>query len=162
MRDKIPGEDRWATLQRLGAIHGLIGQFQQLGLMQAVTGITGHTDTDTTADLFIPGLHRPGQGLFDLVDDHLDIQTRLHTFEQHHELIAADTGHGIILAHSLLQTHGHLFQQLITQGMAETVVHLLEAIEVQIQHRQLQLIAMGKTDGMFQAVLQQYAIRQTG
>jgi hypothetical protein len=39
------------------------------------------------------------------------------------------------LAHALLEARGDLFEQRIAGGMAERIVHILEAVEVEPEHR---------------------------
>ena len=70
--------------------------------------------------------------------------------EQDHELVAAESGerirlggpqsvfgdaaHGVVLPHHTGQALRERHQQLIADGVAEAVVHVLEAIEIDEEH----------------------------
>jgi hypothetical protein len=49
--------------------------------------------------------------------------------------VAAETPDQVRLAHALLEARGDLFEQRIAGGMAERIVHILEAVEVEPEHR---------------------------
>ena len=53
--------------------------------------------------------------------------------QQDRELVAAEAGHGVRLAHDVAQPVGDLDEQLVAAGVAEGVVDLLEAVDVE-QH----------------------------
>jgi hypothetical protein len=61
-----------------------------------------------------------------------------------------------------LQARGHLAQQLIAGGVAQGVVDLLEAVQVDEQHRQLLVVARGGGNGLVGLGLQQAAVGQAG
>ena len=55
--------------------------------------------------------------------------------QQHRELVAAQPRHGVDLAQRPLQPRTDLGQQQVADVMAERVVDVLEAVEVEQQHR---------------------------
>ena len=55
----------------------------------------------------------------------------------HHELVAAEAGHGVGGAHALSQPVGGLHQQLVAGAVAEAVVDDLEVVEVEEEHDDL-------------------------
>ena len=55
-------------------------------------------------------------------------------FAQHDELVAAEPRDGVGLAHRALDARGRLDEELVADGVAERVVHRLEAVEVDEEH----------------------------
>ena len=64
----------------------------------------------------------------------------------------------VAVAQDLLQTLGHLLEQFVAHGVAEGVVDVLEAVEIEKQHRQLAPLPFRLGDGMLQAVLEQQPV----
>ena len=58
-----------------------------------------------------------------------------HVVAQDGELVAAEAGDDVGRAHGRAQPVGHRDQQPVAGGVAEAVVHHLEAVEVEEQHR---------------------------
>ena len=59
----------------------------------------------------------------------------VRALEQDGELVAAEPGDGVARPDRLPQALGHLHEQEITRRMAEEVVDLLEAVEVEEEDR---------------------------
>ena len=53
------------------------------------------------------------------------------------ELVSAETGDEIVLAHGRLQSRRNLDQQRVADGVAERVVDVLEAVEIEKEHSEL-------------------------
>ena len=62
--------------------------------------------------------------------------------EQNRELVAAQPRHHVGFANAMLQTTRHRNQQLIADRMAQTVVDVLEAIEVEEEHGELIILVL--------------------
>ena len=58
-----------------------------------------------------------------------------HVVAQDRELVAAEAGHHVVRAHGRAQPVGHRHQQSVAGGVAQAVVHHLEAVEVEEQDR---------------------------
>ena len=56
-------------------------------------------------------------------------------FAQHHELVAAEAGDGVLAADARGESPAHRGQELVAGLVAEPVVHQLEAVEVDEEHR---------------------------
>ena len=78
------------------------------------------------------------------------------------ELVAAEARDGVALAHVLLDPLGDLAQQLVADGMSERVVDDLEAVEVEEEHGELLVVAVGLGHRERQAVAEEEAVRQVG
>ena len=82
--------------------------------------------------------------------------------QQHRELVAAEPRHRVGRAQGAAQARRHFLQHQIAGVMAERVVDLLEAIEIDQQDRQALVVAMRAQDRLLQAIEEQRAIRQVG
>ena len=80
--------------------------------------------------------------------------------EDDRELVAAEAGHGVVVAHALAQPARHLQQQLVAGGVAERVVDGLEVIDVDEHHRHGAAVALGAREAVAQPIGEQLAVRQ--
>ena len=82
--------------------------------------------------------------------------------QEHGELVAAEAGHGVRVAHDLLEPARDLDEQLVAAGVPEGVVDLLEAVDVE-QH-QADRVAGARARGgrAFEALVEQPSVRQPG
>ena len=67
--------------------------------------------------------------------------------------------HDVFRAHRGADALGHLFQQFVAGLMTARVVDLLEAVQIQKQHRQHGAVALGLVDGSRQMVREVETIR---
>jgi hypothetical protein len=72
-----------------------------------------------------------------LVGDGAGVAGLVQAGQQDDEFVAAQAGHGVDVAHLLLQALGDAFEQQVADRVAEAVVDVLEAVEVEEQHRAL-------------------------
>ncbi|GAC1307946.1 MAG: hypothetical protein NVSMB16_04200 [Acidimicrobiales bacterium] len=88
---------------------------------------------------------------------------RSHPFGHDHELVAAESGHGVTWARRRLQGPGDRRQHGVPGGMAEVVVDGLEPIEVDEQDAdELRRIGSLLGDGVTEPVTQQAPVGQSG
>ena len=78
--------------------------------------------------------------------------------QQHHELVAAEPGHGVVRPDAVAQPVGNLDQQLIGGRTAQHVVEALRVIQVQQQH--IHRVRTAQRRG--QALVEQGAVGQRG
>src|SRR6185312_2987396 len=74
--------------------------------------------------------------------------------EQNHEFIAASAAHRIRAAHATPQALCYRLQQPVADAVAESVVDVLEAIQIEEQHRQFLPMAVRYGDRLRQAVIE--------
>ena len=55
--------------------------------------------------------------------------------EQDHELVAAQTSHGVALPYRVLQPVADGLEEFVADRVAEGVVHILEVVEIDDEHR---------------------------
>ena len=82
--------------------------------------------------------------------------------QQDDELVAAEPGDAVAFPHDPRQPRADLLKQQVTVVVAERVVDLLEAVEVEQQQRDPAAGAVGAPDGREGAPAQQLAVRQPG
>ncbi|MNI89298.1 hypothetical protein D3C73_1466850 [compost metagenome] len=82
--------------------------------------------------------------------------------DQQHELIAADSGQGILVTHVLAQAQRHFSQQQIAHVMAERIVDRLEAVQIDEHQRKTAALRLHRRHCLLDAISQQHAIGQTG
>ena len=103
--------------------------------------------------------------LFDLVEDLLRRQQRAVDIgrRQHDgELVAAQPRHGIDASQQPADARGDVLQHAIAGVMAQRIVDLLEAVEIQQQQRQRRVGARGGAQRLRETILQQQPIGQIG
>ena len=81
---------------------------------------------------------------------------------QDRELVAAEPRDRVDLAHAAAQPLRHLTQQLVAGRVAERVVDLLEAVEIDQQQREALAVAALARERVLDAVAQQHAVGETG
>ncbi len=78
------------------------------------------------------------------------------------ELVAAEPADEIDIAGILLQARGDFLKQRVARGVAERVVDVLEAIEVEAEHRHEVAVALGAGHRTFQILVELHAVGQAG
>ena len=81
--------------------------------------------------------------------------------QQHAEFVAAEARHDVVGADPLLQHLTELAQQLVTSDVAAGVVHRLETVEVEVEHRVLRPRRLRQLERALQPQLEFTAVRQT-
>ena len=85
-------------------------------------------------------------------------------FAQHDELVAAEAGDGVLTTNGRVQAPAHRDQQLVAGLVPEAVVHQLEPVEVDEQHRDHRVV-VGVAEAferVLEPVLGQRAVGQAG
>jgi hypothetical protein len=80
------------------------------------------------------------EGLLQAGADLLGHRQRLlreaHASEQHEELVAAESRHGIGIAHAGLEASTNLLQEKIPDGVPESIIHRFKQIQIQEEQGQ--------------------------
>ena len=145
----------------LGRVHGAVGVGQQtvgigVGVAERKAQARGHLD---------PGrieLERLVQGLTEAFGDGDRGAFVGNPFGDDHELIAAEASEGVVGTQDGLQPRGDELEQTIARGVAETVVHFLEVVEVEVEHGDIAAASTGASECVLQPVTQERAVGQPG
>ena len=115
----------------LRQVHGDVGTLQQRGLVVAVLG--SERDAGARGDGEHEPVHpeRAGHLAVEVVHDADRLLRPSHVGNDQRELVAAEAGDRGAARHRSHQALGHHLQQVITDGVTERVVDLLEAIDVE-------------------------------
>src|SRR5207342_3343188 len=92
--------------------------------------------------------------------DLLGLVRRVEVFEHHGEFVAAQARHRVLRPHGLLQARGGGAQDAIARRMAERIVDVLEAVQVEEEHADAAFLAARTHDGAREAFGQQRAVGQ--
>ncbi len=111
-------------------------------------------------DLVAADLHGTRQLLEDLVGHQARVLGTLEVRQDHHELVAALARDGVHLAHARHEAARDVLQDEVAGVVAQRVVHDLEAVEVEEEHRHVALLAPRGHDRLVQAVLHEAAVGQ--
>ena len=78
------------------------------------------------------------------------------------KFVTAQPCHGVVIANMRAKALGDRPQQCVADLVAERVVDVLEPIEVERQHRQRPIPAVGSADSTGQLLRKQDSVRQAG
>ena len=149
----------------LGLIHGDVGLFQQLLFAFRVIAEQGGADAGGIVVFVcakLVGLVERGQNL---LADHLDLcranqDVRAQVLEHYHELIPANTGNRVFLAHARHEALRDLKQQQVADIMAEVVVQILEIVQVDEKKSASLMLTGSRCKCLVDPIQQQPAIGQ--
>ena len=100
--------------------------------------------------------------LDDALGDLLGLGDVLEVFAEHDELVAAEPGDGVSDAHDGADAFRRLAKQHVAGLVAEAVVHHLEVVEIEEQHRERSAPPRDEVDRVLCAIEQQHAVRKVG
>ena len=156
-------EDLVAVLAPLlRAVHRRVRVAQQVVRLLVVLA---RGDADRHGREHLVALEREGLGqlLEDAVGDLDRIRRVAHVVEEDGELVAAEAGDGVAGPHAGLEPPGDRGEEQVALQVAEAVVDVLEAVDVEEEDREHgALAAPGAGDGEREAVHEQRSIRQPG
>ena len=154
-------------LDRPGALLGRI--HRDVGALQKARRVVGmlreQRDADADADLepeAVGDLERPLHRVHDPFGHAAGTLEVGGRRQQDRELVAAEPRDRVAVADAVVETPGEMDQEQVAEMVAERVVDLLEAIEVEQQQRQRFAVAGRRAQRLGQAVVEQHAIGQAG
>ena len=170
-REPIPGRGLHAGLEEhvvvlaggLRLVQGDVRVAQQLGGARALA----QRDADAGRERQLPcGLTvyvvRLAQHFQQALGDELGTGVKRGALDQDDELVAGQARRGVALADDVRQSCGDGPQQLVARGVAERVVDVLEAVDVDVQRRDRNLQAARAGEHLLGAVERQHAVGQAG
>jgi len=118
----------------LARVEGDVGVFQQDLRAVAVLGVGGDADAGADGDLPAVEFHRRGEA-GDQAGRELRGVFRRCGRQHNGELVAAEAGHGVAVAHAMQQPLAGFDEHPVAGGVAHQVVHGFEAVEVDAEQR---------------------------
>ena len=154
--------DDEAGLAALGRVHRDVGVLQELASGLAVVRVERDADADADLEDQAVDAERLGQRIDQALGHPARGREIGRARQQHRELVAAQPRHGVDPAQRPLQPRTDLGQQQVAEVMPESVVDVLEAVEVEQQHRHRHPGALGGVDRHVDPVVEQGAVGQGG
>ena len=142
----------------LGAIEREIRLHHEIGRGARRPGRQRDADAGGDGDIIVADGAAFGDRRADLLGQRAGIRWAGDVPLQNGELVAAETGDEIVLAHGLPQPLADLDDQRVTGRMAECVVDILEAVEVEEQHRELRLVAGARAKRVIEVIEERAAV----
>ena len=151
-----------ATTLVLGAVERDVGVLHQVDRGQAIGREDGDADAGADGHGLVVEDELGGEAV-DQAARHLDrVLGLLAAGLEDGEFVAAEAGHDVAVAQVAAQALGHLAEQLVAGGMAQRVVHALEAVEIEAEHRDRRLRLLGELEGEQEVVVQLGAVGEPG
>lgn len=152
----------WKLLRpRPYQIHGGVGLAQQRVGVVAVVRRHGDADRHAQEQLLPVDMERRADGRQDALG-HAARARAVERLQHDDEFVAAQAGHGVGLAGAGLQAGGHLAQELVAELVAQRVVDVLEAVQVEEHHGHARAVAPRQRQRVLQPVFQRAAVQQAG
>jgi hypothetical protein len=146
----------------LGPIERHVGLDQQALGIVAVGPTERHAEADIGEHLVAFGVEGLDDGRQQALREALGIDWLDDADLDDRELVAAEAGDGIAAADLVLQPLRELAQKSIAGDMAERIVDVLEARDVEAEDRDLAAVAPAAGQRLVQTVVEQQTVGQTG
>jgi hypothetical protein len=147
---------------RLGPVHGQVGVAQQVVGPLDVALHPGDAHAAAHVQLAPIDHERPGQPLQDALGHLGDVDVVAGVLDEHGELVAAEAGHGVAGPHARVEPLRDLDEEPVAGGVAEAVVDLLEAVQVEEEDGHRGRLPLGPLEGVVDPVLEQGPVGQRG
>ena len=142
-------------------MHGLLGAAQEFIGAAAIAGKQGNARAAGDSKAQGVEAERPRHGFLYTPGGVLGA-ARIGLMNQQRKLVGPKARHQVHLAQTCLQAFSHLTQHPIAVGMAERVVDLLEAIQIDIEQGKRRTLTLGHGLGVVDAFCQGAAVGQAG
>ena len=152
-------DDVGVAAERLGDIHRGVGMPEQQFLVVAMLGIGRAAEAGADEQFVAVDRHRLADDVDDLVGDDGDRLGPAQIRRDDHEFVAAQPRHRVHLAHRHRETGGRLAQDDVADLVAERIVDLLEAVEIDEDQREAARVAARLGHRLLQAIVEQEAVR---
>ena len=146
----------------LAFVHGGVGVLEQGFGVFAVVGKDGDAEAAGNQHLGAVDDEGLGQALQHLARQQLRVMGVVKVGQDDREFVAAEPGHRIRFPHAGGQAPGGLLEQFVTGVVAQGVVDLFEAVQVEEQDGDLGSVPSAPGQGMGQAVHEQRAVGKLG
>lgn len=124
----------------LGLVHGHVRSLEEGVTIDPVPGEDGDADAGVDVKRHVAQVEGLREGGTEALC-HGAGEGGVALFQEHGELVASQAGEDVVRAQLLDQPGADLVQQEVTHVVAERVVHLLEAVEIDEQQRQRLFVA---------------------
>ena len=145
----------------LDCVHRGVGVAHQLVEAGAVAGVQHDADAAGDGEAQAHVAERPLQGLMHAARGDFGAMC-VGMVDQQREFIAIEPGHRVDLAQAVREPCGDIDQHLVAAAVAERVVDVLEAVDVDMQQRERRAVALRERHREVDPVGKHTAVRQPG
>ena len=138
-----------------------VGGLGQIGGVRAVARRQGDADAHPGDDLVAVQQVWLGDGIDDALGERAGALRLLRSDLHDSEFVAAETRHGVAVAHAGRQALGDCPQQGVADRMSQRIVGALEVVEIEAEDRHL-AVAAGAHQRILDPLAQQHAVGQVG
>ena len=149
----------------LGPVHGDVRLAEQRRCVDrlVVVGIADHhTDRSAHRHLLSGDLNRFAKSLEDPAGNGAGMKRVGRGLRHHDELISAEARYRVRIAKRLLEASGHDAEEIVAGAVAQRVVHVLEAVQIDQHDRDVLTGAHAAGQCQFDAVEQKRPVRESG
>ena len=146
----------------LGPVHGRVGVLHQGSDVLAVHREQADADAGADEEFLVVGDEGVAEAVQQFFRHVLGVGALVQAGQQDDEFVAALACDGVDIAQLFAQAPGDGFQQLVADRVAEAVVDVLEAVQVEEQHGAQLLFFLAFLQGGGQARFEQQAVGQAG
>ena len=145
--------------RRLGGIHRAVRVAKQRQLVVFRRG-NGNANAHVDGNLPATKVHRHAQQREESRGECLEIIVMCAGLTHHGELVTAEAGNGFTGPHRTGNAASHNLQELVANRVAKRIVHVLESIQIEQEHRHAAVSTAASRQGMLEAITEQHAIGQ--
>ena len=120
----------------LGVVHRRVRIAQQVARLGCTIAAHAHADAERREDVPARQWHERAHRVVHLVRETQYLGFARHAIQQYHELVAAHARQQVVGAEDAPDAIDGLAQQGVAGGVPKPVVHLLEPVEVEVEHRE--------------------------
>ena len=150
----------------LGVVHRHLGAAEQGVGVGGMVRPHRHAEARAHVDGVVFEHHHVAKGLVQALRDGGgvgQVARGLEVSQQHRKLVTAQAGHQVAVAHGLLrQALGHALQHEVAEAVAEHVVHVFEAVEVEHHHGDGAVVGLADGHRLDHRVAELQAVGQAG
>ncbi len=143
-------------------IHRGVRMAEEPICLDVLTVSQGDANAGSDRNAAVPKPERGEQCIEHPLGDQSSLVRSVEIVNQDRELVTAETRDRVEIAQVRVETVSDCDQECVTGKVAEAVVHVLEAVEVNHHHRDVSTDPHSSAEGMFEPVVEQCPVRQTG
>ena len=155
-------EERIPRLIALGAVHRSIRVLEQHGTRFPIGGGCHHANARTHDEPPLADLHRSRHVVEQLAGQVRELLPVQQVGQQAGELVTSQTAHDVLDAQRCAQPRGNDLEQLVAGVVAVPIVDRLQAIQVDVQHRQPWMRRFDLGQCPIESLVKAAAVRQAG
>lgn len=145
-----------------GLVHGGVGVLDEGGGVAAVLGEAADADAGADEEFVVLGFEWGVEAGEQALGQLLGLFGVAQVRQEDDEFVAAEAGDGVVAAELVAEAGGDALEEDVADGVAEAVVDVFEAVEVEEQDGAFVAFAFAGGEGLAQAAFEEDAVGQAG